>query len=79
MEGLRVKVQDSGLVGWEYNLHWPEGLSAVWALLLRNLFDEGASEAVHHSMLRVAGTPVAVDLVAIEHCPVLLEPVGVCL
>ena len=30
-------------------------------------------------MLRVTSAPVAVDLVAIEHCPVLLEPVGVCL
>ena len=30
-------------------------------------------------MLRVTCTPVAVDLVAMEHCPVLLEPVRVCL
>lgn len=30
-------------------------------------------------MLRVSSTPVAVDFVAMEHCPVLLEPVRVCL
>ena len=76
---MRVKIQDARLVWRKHNLDWVKDSASFRAVLIGDLLDEGASKAVHDAALVVMGRPIAEDLISVQHCPVLLEPVSLCL
>jgi hypothetical protein len=68
---LTFEIQNPALIGRDNNLYGPVGISAID--FLRQLFNEGSYQAVHHSMDSVIFVPVAVKFISHNHAPVLLE------
>lgn len=74
-----AEIQDSGLVGREYDFDWVESALIGRGHLLWELLDECTYEAMHHSVNWVILLSVAIDLIAHDDTPMLLESVALSL
>jgi hypothetical protein len=72
---LRLEIENTRLVWWQHNLDRKQITILGVTELIWHLLDESTNHRMHDSMFSVSFLPVAVELVARQHRPMLFVSV----